>query len=196
MKRRHFVTAMAAAAPAAAAAQQTGAPAASPASSAADGLPNLEITAPDAAAAPVRRFFSERQMQTLHRLADLLMPASSNVPGALQAQAPEFLDFLIGQSPADRKHVYLTGLDLLEQAARERHGKSFAELSAAETDPLLQPLRKPWTYELPSDPLEHFLTTAKHDIRTATLNSREWNEATSGGGRRIGGIGQYWHPID
>ena len=46
------------------------------------------------------------------------------------------------------------------------------------------------------DPLARFLVAAKQDVRTATMNSREWNTAGAAGGRRTGGTGLYWYPID
>jgi hypothetical protein len=57
-------------------------------------------------------------------------------------------------------------------------------------------LRQPWTYEPPADPLARFLREAKQDVRTATMNSREYASAGSSSGRRGGGLGQYWYPID
>ena len=40
-----------------------------------------------------------------------------------------------------------------------------------------RPLRAPWTYDAPADPLARFLAAAKQDVRTATVNSREYNAA-------------------
>jgi hypothetical protein len=59
-------------------------------------------------------------------------------------------------------------------------------------------LRAPWTYEPPADPLARFLQAAKADVRTATVNSREFNMAgaAQGGGRRFGAQGLYWLPLD
>jgi len=62
---------------------------------------------------------------------------------------------------------------------------------------LLAPLRAAWTYDPPADPFARFLREAKQDIRTATMNSREWvTAAASAGGRRGGGVGLYWYPLD
>ncbi len=62
---------------------------------------------------------------------------------------------------------------------------------------LLSPLRAPWTFDPPADSLTHFLQTAKGDVRTATMNSREFVAAGASGGRRgFGGQGLYWYPLD
>jgi len=124
------------------------------------------------------------------------MPPLNGSPGALDVGTPEFLDFLINESPADRQQLYRAGLDALNTQSRKLHGRPFAELDASQADALLAPLRQPWQYDPPTDPLAHFLVTAKLDVRTATMNSREWNTAGSAsGGRRIGGTGLYWNTI-
>ena len=63
--------------------------------------------------------------------------------------------------------------------------------------PLLAPV--PWAYDLPKDPVKHFLSAAHRDIRMATQNSREWAAAANASsGRRGGGGGggSYLNPID
>ena len=59
-------------------------------------------------------------MATLTRLSDVLMPPMGEKPGAVQAQTPMFLDFLIGSSPEARKHVYSEGLDWLDAEAKKK----------------------------------------------------------------------------
>ena len=86
--------------------------------------PRIQASVPDAVAETVPKFFSTEAFSALKRLSDLLMPASGakpgETPGALQAHAPEFLDFLIGQSPAERQTLYRTGLDQIGRASWER----------------------------------------------------------------------------
>jgi hypothetical protein len=200
MKRRRFIQSIAAAPIAPALLRQppvatASAPAPS-AAQAAEEAPKLEFAAADAAAETITRFFDAEQFATLRKLSDILMPALDSNPGALDARAAEFLDFLIGASAEDRRRIYKTGLDLLNAQARKRFNKPFSEIDAAQARSLLAPLARPWTYEPPADPLARFLREAKHDVRNATVNSREWNTADSGGGRRAGGIGQYWHTIE
>jgi hypothetical protein len=171
MKRRNFVRALVAApvAPALLAQQPTAAPA-----PAAAEIPKLETAVADEAAEPMPHFFTASQFAALKKLCDLL------TPGSLDARVPEFLDFYIGASGADRQHVYRTGLDAL-------NARGFAEADSL--------LRAPWTYEEPSDPLARFLRVAKVDVRTATMNSKEFS-AMASTGRRGGGNGLYWYPLD
>ena len=148
----------------------------------------------DSVAEPVVRFFNPPQMAALRRLGDLLMPAMNGSPSASEAHVPEFLDFLLAESPADRQQVYRAGLDALNASARKRFGKPFGEIEAAQAEELLRPLTEPWTYDPPADPIAKFLRAAKLEVRTATMNSAEWSAAAQASGRR-GASGLYWYPI-
>jgi hypothetical protein len=193
MKRRRFIQALAAtpAAPALLAQQaQQASQAPSPAEA------SLRYTVPDAAGEPVLHFFTAQQWSALRKLSDLLIPPMNGAPGALEAKAPEFLDFLLGQSSADRQQLYRIGLDGLNAQARKRFSKPFADVDAGQAEMLLAPLREPWTYDAPADSVASMLRAAKDDIRRATTNSREWNLASVAGRTRGGGGGLYWLPID
>ena len=89
-------------------------------------LPHVEAADQVATAAP--RFFSPEQMSTLTRLSDVLMPALGDKPGAVQAQTPMFLDFLIGSSPEERKQVYSKGLDWARCRVKEEIQCRFRKL--------------------------------------------------------------------
>src|SRR5205823_4587771 len=66
-------------------------------------LPTLDTAAAHAVAELCPHFFDAQQFAALHKLSDILQPALHGVPGALDAKAPEFLDFLVGDSPAERQ---------------------------------------------------------------------------------------------
>lgn len=155
----------------------------------------LAMTAPEQAAEPVLRFFNSAQSAALRRLGDLIMPKATTsagmTPSASECGAAPFLDFLLSVSPSDRQQLYRAGLDGLNSESRKRFGKTFAEASDAQCEELLKPLLQAWTYDPPSDPVHRFLIAAKIDLRTATMNSPEWNAS----GAR-GGAGLYWLPID
>ena len=200
MKRRRFIQALAAAPAAPVLLAQQAAPQATlqaapptPEGPAAEQAP-LDFSVPEEGADPVSGFFNARQFSTLRRLCDLLMPAAPGNPGALDARVPEFMDFLVGDSPFDRQQLWLSGLDALEYLSQNRFRKAFADTDAAQADTLLAPLHQPWTYEPPADPIARLLAAAKQDIRTATFNSLERNAGAPGS--RRGGGGLYWLPID
>jgi hypothetical protein len=160
-----------------------------------DENPKLPVGAADAVADAVPRFFDSEGLQALRHLGAILVPPRQNLPGAVEAEAAEFLDFLIGQSPADRQTLYRDGVAQLNAEARSRFGKPFADVAAADADAILAPLREPWTYQGPSDPFARFLCVAKDDFLKATVNSRQWAMAASGRSRSATGLNTYWFPI-
>ena len=162
----------------------------------ADDLPKLATLAGDAVGDTTSKYFSPPEMAALARLGDLLVPATGGRPGASQAKAAEFLDFLISQSPPERQKLYKQGLDKLQSEAQRRHGKWFEALTAHDAEALLVPLKEPWTYAAPADPFARFLRAAKEDLIAATMNSREFAEAQSARGGRASGMGTYWLPVD
>ena len=199
MKRRRFLQtiATAPAAPAILAVQQVAAQ--QVARPAAPAAPKLLATAhADVVAEPVARFFTHVQFEALEKLSEVLVPAGNDTPGALDAEVPQFIDFLIGQSPADRKQLYRSGLDLLNAHAAKQFNKPFGALDSKQADSILRPLMVPvpWAHDPPKDLGSHFATTAHEDIRTATRNSRQWAEAAAKAKRRIAGPQLYWNEID
>lgn len=152
-------------------------------------LPKLDVMIADDVASMTPRFFSPAQFAALTKLSQILVPTPDGGVGAAEARAAEFLDFLIGQSPADRQQVYLKGLDLLVKAG-------FATMTDEQAIKTMAPLRTQWTYVPSTDPLTHFLHTAKADVRMATQNSKEFSAKNASSARRFGGVGLYWYPLD
>lgn len=158
--------------------------------------PKTATIGADAASDPLVRTFDKAQFSALRKLGEIFMPSSKETPGALEAGAAEFLDFLLGVSPADRLTLYKSGLDHLNAQSQERYHKSFSEITAAQAEPILAPLHAPWSYRGPADAFAKFLLAAKSDLMEATGNSREYVAAAAQRGRRGGGVGQYWYPIE
>ncbi len=157
-------------------------------------LPHTE--AADALADADLKFFSSEQMGALRRLSQLLMPAMGNKPGSLQAETPEFLDFLIGSSPASRKQLYSGGLDWLNAESKRKYGKAFVDTDAAQADALVKPWMRTWmTDHPPTEPHADFLNIAHADIRTATMSSKAWSDAETAD-QEGNASGLYWSPID
>ncbi len=141
-----------------------------------DELAPLPSAQPDEAGDPDRlRFFTPEEMTAFRRLADTLLPRT-RTPGALDAGAPEFLDFYLSQDGPGRQKLYRDGV------RRWMSGAS------------LDPLQQPWTPQPPADPWAAFLRAAKDDLWRATLSSRAWAGATEGR-RRVTGA-TYWYPVE
>lgn len=132
----------------------------------------IAVAEQNAAARPM--ILNDAQRATLRRLADEI------VPGAGEAGAGEFLEFLAASSPQPTRQQFAAGLDGLEQAARRRHNRSFSELGASEVAEVLSPLREAWIYQ-PATPLAAFLRQTKSDL---------WRFTHTGDGPRT-----YWYDI-
>ncbi len=164
----------------------------------------LAVTQPDLVAETGQRFFTADQFGALQKLAAVLVPPLKGKPGALDAHAPEFLDFLIGVSPAERQSLYRNGLEELNRAAQQQFHTMFHALEATQVDAIIRPLlvARFWSEGMPEDPMKNFMAQVHDDLRTATTNSREWaGEAAQtpaeGRPRRFTrGRGLYWRPID
>jgi hypothetical protein len=152
---------------------------------------------PDAVAATETRFFSPDQFATLRQLCEVMMPPWKDSPGALDAGTPEFLDFLISVSSADRQKMYRDGLDRLNAEARKKFGVPFAGVTAEQADALIRPHVYSWmTDHPPTDPYDRFITLANSDIRTATVNSKPWIDSLPAEDNRMAAEGLYWFPVD
>lgn len=150
----------------------------------------------DEAGETVPTFFSATQMQTLRRLSDVMLPHTDKHPGALDAKTPEFLDFLIGHSPAVRGSLYTNGLNWLDEQAKLKHKQPFAQLQTAQIDAILKPWLRTWmTDHPPTNTHADFINIAHADIRTATLNSQVWFD-TLDPGTQEKTTELYWSPIE
>ena len=203
MRRRDFVRAVLAvgAAPKVLIAQQAVSPAPPPAPvpwllGLNEKTPIPHVEAADQVALAELRFFSPSQMATLSRLSDVLMPPVGGKPGALQAQTPLFLDFLIGASSEERRQIYRKGLDWLDAEAKKRFHAEFSRLANQQAGELLKPWLRTWLNDHPPTE-EHadFVNIAHDDIRTATVNSKEWAVAPQTPSQPKTEEELYWSPI-
>lgn len=159
--------------------------------------PVIPSSIPDVVATTEQHFFSARHLATLRKLGDILLPPLNGYPGSTQAGAPEFIDFLVSVSPAERQHMYRSGLEQLNAEAQKQFSIPFADVNAEQADALLRPWLRTWmVFHPPTEPLAHFISLAHEDIRTATMNSQAWSIAATSAGERAPGIGLYWSPVD
>jgi hypothetical protein len=136
----------------------------------------------EAGAAGLAGYFSKAQFEALVKLSEAIVPAGATRPSAGQAGVPEFLDFLVSQSPEAVQELYRQGLDRLAATGINEHA--------------LAPLKEAWSYTGPSDSYAQFLHRAKSDIIQATANSREWAESLGRGRRASAPSGYYWRSLD
>ena len=158
-------------------------------------IPHVE--AADQVAAAELRFFDPQQLATLTRLSDVLMPPMGEKPGAVQAQTPMFLDFLIGSSPEPRRQVYSEGLDWLDGESKKKFNTEFPKLTDAQAGELLKPWLRTWMNDHPpAEKHADFINIAHDDIRTATVNSKAWSVVPEVGAEPHTATELYWSPIE
>jgi len=78
---------------------------------------------------PWARTMTERQLKTVSRLADLILPEDERSPAASAVGVPDFIDEWVSapyaQQQEDRE-IVLAGLEWLEQQSQQRFDRSFA----------------------------------------------------------------------
>ena len=81
--------------------------------------------------------------------------------------------------------------------SKKKYSKSFVDLDAAHADALVKPWMRTWmTDHPPTEPHADFLNIAHADIRSATMSSKAWSDATASADSEGSASGLYWSPID
>ncbi len=89
------------------------------------------------------RFFTAHEWETVRLLVDLIIPADERSGSATEAGVPEFMDFIMTDSPA-RQTAMRGGLAWLDAECRERFGTpSFAASSETERRAVLEDIAWP-----------------------------------------------------
>jgi hypothetical protein len=155
----------------------------------------LDTVRADAVAELTPRYLSRVQFATLRRLADLLFPATAPNPGALDAQAPQFIDNYLAVCAGDRQRLYRDGLDDLQKQSGARFKKSFADLTSGEADAIVKPLFKVRGPTMSVVELGPFINRVHQDVRTVTMNSPQWAAAQAAAGNPVPRL-LYWRDVD
>lgn len=98
----------------------------------------------DAGLAPAQlpskpRFFSPAELETVTRLADLIIPAT-DTPGAVAAGVPAYIDLVVSNNQQEQK-IFRAGLAWLDLQAKRGHSKDrFVQMSEEEQVAMLEPL--------------------------------------------------------
>ena len=161
-----------------------------------DELPPLRLTSASQIGTTVLHFFTPAEFQSFRHLGHTVMPPADAEPGALDAKAAEFLDFLLSESPVEVRSLYRNGINELDKRSILRHKRNFASLPDAAISDVLSPLNEPWTHQGPTEPFAQFLHASKIAFYQATINSREWAEAQSARRRSAAGLNTYYLPVE
>ena len=148
MDRRRALRVLGAVPLAGAAALQPPAPSAQPPAAPRQGhaTPNQPAAAPRPAAAPTRgRFFTARELRTVHVLADDVLPRDARSGSATDAGVPAFMDFHLSVPETDEatRVAWRGGLAWLDAESRRRTGVAYARATPAQRHALLDDVAWP-----------------------------------------------------
>lgn len=84
------------------------------------------------------QFFSAHEYTTMERLADLIVPGDDS-PGAREAGASEFIDFMVANE-GEVQYPFRTGLTWLDAHSEGLKGKPFCDLEPEQQNEILESL--------------------------------------------------------
>ena len=70
--------------------------------------------------------FTAHEFKTLQRLSDLIIPADEHSPGALAADAAEWIDYMASNSP-ELREIFTGGMAWLDHEMQRRYGADFVD---------------------------------------------------------------------
>ena len=118
--------------------------------------------APAAAARKPQRlhFFTPEENRTVIEMSERIIPADASSPGAKAARVNEYIDLIVGESPAEIKRNWRDGLAAINKMSRDRFGKEFAAASVEQQVELLTQISK--NEKSPTSVEERFFRTIKN----------------------------------
>lgn len=80
--------------------------------------------------------FNAHEFKTLERLADLIIPADDHSPGALEAHAAEWIDYMAGNSP-ELAEIFTGGFGWLDRHMQQHHAVDFVDAKREQQSAIL-----------------------------------------------------------
>jgi DNA-binding helix-hairpin-helix protein with protein kinase domain len=106
------------------------------------------------------RFFTTAEFAIVNGLTEIIIPADDHSLGARAAGAAAYIDARLAESlDAEKKDLWRKGVQLVNQASLQLHGKAFLESSPAERMAVVE--RMAQNEEEPNSPEEMFFTELK-----------------------------------
>ena len=113
-----------------------------------------------------QRFFTPQEFVVVDELAEIIIPADDHSPGARAAGAAAYIDARLAESrEADKKDLWRKGVQLVNHASLQMHGKTFLETAPAQRAAVVE--RMAQNEEEPKSPEEMFFK----ELKRATVNA-------------------------
>jgi len=133
-----------------------------------------EAVAQEKTAAPKGEYtpkcFTEHEFKTLQRLADLIIPADQHSPGAVQAGAAEWIDYMASNSP-ELAQIFTGGFGWLDHHMQQHHGVDFIEAKPEQQTAILDVIAYPKNETPENTPGIHFFGWARNLVTDAYYTS-------------------------
>ncbi|NOT61591.1 MAG: gluconate 2-dehydrogenase subunit 3 family protein [Acidobacteria bacterium] len=95
-----------------------------------------------AKAAAQPKFFNAEQMALIGVISEHIIPTDANSPGALAAEVPQFIDLMIGESPAETKKNWTDGLSAVNQMSQSKFNAAYVKATKDQQIALLTEISK------------------------------------------------------
>lgn len=98
---------------------------------------------PAANKAPYKaKFFNPDQIALIATISDLIIPTDEHSPGAIAAEVPQFIDFMISESPDKAKKDWTDGLAAVDKMSSDKNGALFVKATKEQQIALLTEISK------------------------------------------------------
>jgi Gluconate 2-dehydrogenase subunit 3/TAT (twin-arginine translocation) pathway signal sequence len=105
------------------------------------------------------KFFTSAQHRTVDALSEVIIPTDDRSPGAKAAKVADYIDFMLGESPAETKKLWTDGLAELDRVSVEKFERPFVGATQDQQAALLAEISA--NEAAPVTPLEVFFKEAK-----------------------------------
>jgi Gluconate 2-dehydrogenase subunit 3 len=111
-------------------------------------------------------FFTQQEFGVVDELAEIIIPADDHSPGARAAGVAAYIDARLAESlETAKKDLWRKGVQLVNQASMQIHGKAFLETTPAERAAVVE--RMAQNEDEPKSPEEQFFK----ELKRATVHA-------------------------
>jgi gluconate 2-dehydrogenase gamma chain len=114
--------------------------------------------------------FAPHEFQTLRRLSDLIIPADEHSPGALEAGAAEWIDYMASNS-TELAEIFTGGFGWLDNDMQRRYGVDFVNAKPEQQTSMLDLIAFPKNEKPETAPGIHFFNWARNLVLDAYYTS-------------------------
>lgn len=104
-------------------------------------------------------YFSDKEMEVLERLTEILIPADDHSPGASAALVHRYIDVMLSDASDTVQTAWKTGLKAVNKESKRSFGGTFRKLAAEQQEQVVATMAK--NEASPTNDLERFFVVLK-----------------------------------